>query len=84
MVLSGQDGATSIGSGHFVVISFGGDNGIELEQRITLFRESFGGGGAVAGLGEAVVVLVGPAWSTAQVLQSRDAIFIDDGAAPQR
>ena len=84
VVLSGQDGATSVGPGHFIVISLGGDNGIEPGQRLSLFRESFGGSGAVAGLGEAVVVLVGPASATAQVLRSRDAIFIGDGAAPQR
>lgn len=67
-----------------MVIDAGGESGVRVGQRVTLFRRRLSGGGAPTVVGDAVVVAVRSDSSTIRVEYVTDAVFSGDWAALHR
>lgn len=67
-----------------MVIDQGTDDGLEIGQRVTLFRRSRFGESGVSRVGEAVIVAARANWSRIRIDSVRDVVFAGDQAAPHR
>jgi hypothetical protein len=67
-----------------MVIDQGGDSGVHVGQRLTLFRPARHGARSPAVIGDAVVVALRADSATIRVQRAIDLIAIGDSAAPQR
>jgi hypothetical protein len=83
-VLFGDEGKTIGEPDRLMVIDRGADDGLEVGQRVTLFRRSKAGTWGISRLGEAVVVAVREDWSRIRIDSVHDVIFAGDLAAPHR
>jgi len=83
-VVFGDEGKMLGAPGRLMVIDQGWDAGIEAGQRVTLFRRTRFGDGAISRIGEAVVVAVRADWSRIRVDSVHDVVFAGDQAAPHR
>jgi hypothetical protein len=83
-VLLGDQGRMLGAPGRMMVIDQGKDAGVEVGQRVTLFRRASSGGAAVTTVGEAVVVAARADWSRIRIDSVRDVVYAGDLAAPHR
>jgi hypothetical protein len=83
-VLFGDEGKMLGAPGRLMVIDQGQNAGLEPGQRVTLFRRTRFGRGAVSRIGEAVIVTVRADWSRIRIDSVHDVVFAGDQVAPHR
>jgi hypothetical protein len=83
-VLFGDEGKMLGAPGRLMVIDQGLDARLEPGQRVTLFRRSRFGRGAVSRIGEGVVVTARADWSRIRIDSVHDVVFAGDQVAPHR
>lgn len=83
-VLFGDEGKMLGAPRTLMVLDRGLDAGLQAGMRVTLFRRTRFGRGAVSRIGEAVVVAVRADWSRIRIESVHDAVYSGDQAAPHR
>jgi hypothetical protein len=83
-ILFGDEGRMLGAPQRLMVIDQGADDGLEVGQRMTLFRRTRFARGGVSRIGEAVVVAVREDWSRIRIESVHDVVFAGDEAAPHR
>ena len=67
-----------------MVVDRGTDHGIKAGQRFTIFRQTAGGAGPVAKIGEAIAMLVNPETTVVRIEKVVDAVVVGDLVAIHR
>lgn len=80
----GDDRRQMGGSGDLMVVDRGTDHGIKAGQRFTIFRQTAGGAGPVAKIGEAIAMLVNPETTVVRIEKVVDAVVVGDLVAIHR
>lgn len=70
--------------GDMMVLDRGSDHGLHAGQRLTIFRQTAGGTGPIAKVGEATAMLVSPESTIVRIDMVTDAIFVGDLVAIHR
>ena len=70
--------------GAMMILDRGSSHGVRPGQRVTIFRDTLGGGAPVARVGVGTAVLVRPETTVVRIDRARDAIYVGDRAALQR
>jgi hypothetical protein len=82
--LLGDDRRQMGATGDLMVFDRGSDHGVRNGQRLTIFRETVGGAGPVARVGEATAMIVSPETTVIRIDRSTDAIYVGDLIAIHR
>ena len=83
-VMSGNEDRQSVGSGEFVLIDRGTDQGVKAGERYAIYRDIGVAGMPLVSIGETVVLSVGKTMALTRITRSRDAVFSGDYVAPRR
>ena len=83
-LLLGDDRRQMGAPGDFMVFDRGSDHGLRNGQRLTIFRETAGGLGPIARVGEATAMIVSPETTMVRVDKATDAIYVGDLVAIHR
>ena len=83
-VLFCVDDASIVGTTQFLVIDRGTNQGMTLDQRLTIFSEGAGPTSPLTEIAKAAIVLLSPDSATARVLRIRDIVYAGDLVAVQR
>jgi hypothetical protein len=70
--------------GDMMVLDRGSDHGLRAGQRLTIFRQTAGGTGPIARIGEATAMLVSPESTIIRIDKVTDAVFVGDLVAIHR
>ena len=74
----GDDRRQMGGTGDLMVVDRGSDHGIKAGQRFTIFRQTAGGSGPIAKIGEAIAMVVNPETSVVRIEKVIDAVVVGD------
>jgi hypothetical protein len=80
----GDDRRQMGGTGDLMVVDRGSDHGIKAGQRFTIFRQTAGGAGPVAKIGEATAMAVNPETTVVRIEKVVDAVVVGDLVAIHR
>jgi len=83
-VMGGAENRISSGTGDFLVIDRGTDQGVATGLRFAVYRDLRIGGMPLSAVGEAVVVSTGKTTAVARVIESRDAVVAGDYVVPRK
>jgi hypothetical protein len=83
-LLLGDDRRQMGATGDLMVFDRGSDHGLRNGQRLTIFRETVGGAGPVARVGEATAMIVSAETTVIRIDKSTDAIYVGDLVAIHR
>jgi hypothetical protein len=83
-VVIGDDRRQMGGAGDLMVVDRGSDHGIKAGQRFTIFRQTAGGSGPIAKIGEAIAMVVNPETSVVRIEKVIDAVVVGDLVAIHR
>jgi hypothetical protein len=83
-VVLGDDRRQMGSSGDLMVLDRGSDHGIRAGQRFTIFRQTAGGSGPVAKIGEATAMSVSPETTVVRIDKVIDAVVVGDLVAIHR
>jgi hypothetical protein len=83
-LILGDDRRQMGATGDFMVFDRGSDHGLRNGQRLTIFRETAGGLGPVARVGEATAMVVSSETTVVRIDKSTDAIYVGDLVAIHR
>ncbi len=83
-VVLGDDRRQMGAQGDLMVVDRGSDHGIHAGQRFTIFRQTAGGSGPVAKIGEAIALTVNPETSVVRIEKVIDAVVVGDLVAVHR
>lgn len=70
--------------GAMMILDRGSSHGVRPGQRLTIFRDTLGGGAPVARIAEATAVVVRPDTTVVRIDRARDAVYVGDRAALHR
>lgn len=80
----GDDRRQMGSSGDLMVVDRGSDHGIRAGQRFTIFRQTAGGTGPVAKIGDAIAMVVSPETTVVRIEKVMDAVVVGDLVAIHR
>ncbi len=83
-ILNGELMRQSGGTGDFMLIDQGADDGAAVGGHFTVYRDLFEHGLPLTEIGEAVVMSVGPKMSVVRITRARDAVVAGDYAVPRK
>jgi hypothetical protein len=83
-VILGDDRRQMGAPGDLMVFDRGSDHGLHAGQRLTIFRQTAGGTGPVAKIGEAVAQIVSPETAIIRIEKTTDPIYVGDLVAIHR
>jgi len=83
-LLLGDDRRQMGAAGDLMVFDRGSDHGLRNGQRLTIFRQTAGGLGPVAFVGQATAMIVSPETTVVRIDKSTDAIYVGDLVAIHR
>lgn len=83
-VVLGDDRRQMGGNGDLMVLDRGSDHGIRAGQRFTIFRQTAGGAGPIAKIGEATAMSVKPETTVVRIDKVSDAVVVGDLVAIHR
>ena len=80
-ILVGSEDRHTVGTGDFVLIDRGSDQGVAPGARFAVYRDMGARGMPLASIGEAVVVSTGPTLALTRITRARDAVLSGDYVA---
>jgi hypothetical protein len=83
-VVSGNENRSQMGTGDFVLIDRGSEQGMVPGSRLALYRDIGVAGMPLASLGEIVVISTSASMSLARITRTRDAVLSGDFVAPRK
>ncbi len=83
-VVLGDDRRQMGGNGDLMVVDRGSDHGIHAGQRFTIFRQTGGGSGPIAKIGEGIAMTVNPGTTVVRIEKVIDAVVVGDLVAIHR
>jgi hypothetical protein len=83
-VLAGMEDRQTAGTGEFVLIDRGTDQGVQAGARYAVYRDVGSAGVPLAAIGEAVVLSAGKTLALTKIVHARGAVFSGDYVAPRR
>jgi hypothetical protein len=84
MIVSGNENRSEMGTGDFMLIDRGSDQGMAPGTRLALYRDVGVAGMPLAALGEAVVISTSLTMSLTRITRTRDAVHNGDYIAPRK
>ena len=83
-VVAGNEGRSTAGTGDFVLIDRGSDQGVAPGARFALYRDMKMTGVPLASVGEMVVITTSPTMALTRITRTRDAVVQGDYVAPRK
>ncbi len=77
-IVGGDEDRSAVGTGDFVLIDWGSQQGLTAGARFSIYRDVGINGMPLSSVGEGVVISIGAATAQARITRTRDAVFTGD------